>query len=597
MRNCFYMALPVAFTFLFYSGCSSYQGALHVDAKPSTQNVIQSTEENASTKPMNSTNEILPEKQGDIGKNQSILPINELQEIQSDVFRFTETGHILSENPYYYYAAAQLLSKTGDFNQVGEYLIKSIESDPESSFLKQELVLHYLYQQDIPAALRIVEQHLEKTPDDLDMLVLYGRIQQNQKNIPEAQQTYEDVIEKDPERKNVYLILGRLYMDQKDLASAMNTYEKLIQHFPSYYVGHFFVGKIHAAQGDFKKAEQSFYRALEIEPTLEEPRFELLDIYHSQGNEKKIVQVYQQIIENNPNNLRAAMALGYFYYQNKKYKQADDIFGEMGKRSLTDPDVIRKIIQLYLDTNEYHEAVIILEGMLKGAPESSDIHYMAGIAYNGLKDAEMTTKHLKQVLPGSMFYADAIAHMSFILQEKEEFDKAITVLRQGLDVDPDNVNLRYRLGVVYDLGGLKSLSIEEMKTVIQLDPEHSSALNYLGYTYAELGENLEEAERLIKKALEFRPEDGFFTDSLGWVYFKKGLIDQAVVFLEKAVDLEPKDPVILEHLGDAYLKANDKVKALEFYNRSLLERKEDNANKVELEKKIQELTSKGPQDG
>jgi len=147
------------------------------------------------------------------------------------------------------------------------------------------------------------------------------------------------------------------------------------------------------------------------------------------------------------------------------------------------------------------------------------------------------------------------------------------------------------------LGGMKSSSIQEMKAVIELDPEHASALNYLGYTYAELGENLDEAERLIKKALIYRPEDGFITDSLGWVYFKKGLIDQAVAMLEKAVDLEPNDSVILEHLGDAYLKANEKVKALEFYNRSLLERKGDNSNKVELKKKIQELTGKDSKDG
>ena len=114
-------------------------------------------------------------------------------------------------------------------------------------------------------------------------------------------------------------------------------------------------------------------------------------------------------------------------------------------------------------------------------------------------------------------------------------------------------------------------------------------MNYLGYTYAEMGENLDEAEHLIKEALKYKPDDGFITDSLGWVYFKKGLFDKAVELLEKAVALEPDDPIILEHLGDAYLEIDQKEKALEFYKRSLLKKEKD---KADLEKKIRVLNEK-----
>ena len=61
-----------------------------------------------------------------------------------------------------------------------------------------------------------------------------------------------------------------------------------------------------------------------------------------------------------------------------------------------------------------------------------------------------------------------------------------------------------------------------MQKVIALDPKHANALNYLGYTYADLGRNLDEAERLVKEALKYKPNDGYITDSLGWVYYKKG---------------------------------------------------------------------------
>ena len=114
-------------------------------------------------------------------------------------------------------------------------------------------------------------------------------------------------------------------------------------------------------------------------------------------------------------------------------------------------------------------------------------------------------------------------------------------------------------------------------------------MNYLGYTYADMGIELDEAERLVLMALETQPDDGYIIDSLGWVYYKKGLFDRAVSVLEKAVSLVPDDPTILEHMADAYLKIGAKEKALEFYRRSLSKKEKD---KEIIEEKIRALTEK-----
>jgi len=163
-------------------------------------------------------------------------------------------------------------------------------------------------------------------------------------------------------------------------------------------------------------------------------------------------------------------------------------------------------------------------------------------------------------------------------------------LKQGIEIDAKHVRLHFRLGVVYDKIGKKDQTIDIMRTVIRLDPKNANALNYLGYTYADLGTNLDEAEKLIRKALDYRPDDGYITDSLGWVFYKKGLYEKAVEMLKRAIKLVPTDPIVLEHLGDAYLKINNRTKALEYYNRSLKHQKKD---KEKIKKKIQTLTEKG----
>jgi Flp pilus assembly protein TadD len=88
--------------------------------------------------------------------------------------------------------------------------------------------------------------------------------------------------------------------------------------------------------------------------------------------------------------------------------------------------------------------------------------------------------------------------------------------------------------------------------VLERDPDHAAAMNFIGYLLAERGKDLDEAERLVRRALELRPDTGSFLDSLGWILFQRGDYPRAVEVLEKAVALEPEEPVILEHLGDAY---------------------------------------------
>jgi Flp pilus assembly protein TadD len=162
-------------------------------------------------------------------------------------------------------------------------------------------------------------------------------------------------------------------------------------------------------------------------------------------------------------------------------------------------------------------------------------------------------------------------------------------LNKALKISPNDEELHFLLGVIYDKDGNTKASIEKMKGVLKLNPSHAGALNYIGYTYADKGINLKEAEKFIKKALSIKPKDGYITDSLGWVYYKLGRINEAITELEKAVNLAPKDPLIIEHLGDAYSKLNILDKALEMYLRA----SELDPNKKELLRKIEEIKSKG----
>jgi tetratricopeptide (TPR) repeat protein len=106
--------------------------------------------------------------------------------------------------------------------------------------------------------------------------------------------------------------------------------------------------------------------------------------------------------------------------------------------------------------------------------------------------------------------------------------------------------------------------------VIALDPKNAEAYNYVGYMYAERGTNLDEAIKLIGKALDLEPENGYFIDSLGWAYYQQGKYPEALKELKRAVvKTKEPDPVIYEHLGDALVKNGLDEDALAAWEKAL----------------------------
>jgi Flp pilus assembly protein TadD len=190
---------------------------------------------------------------------------------------------------------------------------------------------------------------------------------------------------------------------------------------------------------------------------------------------------------------------------------------------------------------------------------------------------------------------DIISYLSTFYEQEGHLEKAMDLLTKGLADVPENTSLLFRLGAIQDKAGQKEACIATMKKIIRIDPDDASALNYLGYTYADLGIHLDQAEALIKKALKIKPDDGYITDSMGWVYYKKKEYEKAVFYLEKAATLTEYESIIASHLADAYVKTGRLSKALAVYHKAIVNAKAEDTDLVqELEAKIKDLEQQLP---
>ncbi len=113
-------------------------------------------------------------------------------------------------------------------------------------------------------------------------------------------------------------------------------------------------------------------------------------------------------------------------------------------------------------------------------------------------------------------------------------------------------NIYRKLGMCYEQTDQPQKAEAAFAKALELNPNDDGALNYLGYWWADEGRNLDEAIELISRAVELHPDNGYYADSLGWIYFKIGEANKAVIWLEHAIQLAPGDAVIHDHLGDVY---------------------------------------------
>jgi Flp pilus assembly protein TadD len=176
---------------------------------------------------------------------------------------------------------------------------------------------------------------------------------------------------------------------------------------------------------------------------------------------------------------------------------------------------------------------------------------------------------LKQALAKKPDDPEIMGYLVGVYQEKKDYANAIGLAKEMVALEPHNDKYHFTLGALYDEDKQKQLGVAEMHKAIEINPSNAPALNYLGYSYAEAGTHLMEAEKLIRRALNLEPEDGFYIDSLGWVYYQRGEYQKAIDELERAVNLTGSDPTITEHLGDAYSKIGKERDALRQYEDAL----------------------------
>jgi len=268
------------------------------------------------------------------------------------------------------------------------------------------------------------------------------------------------------------------------------------------------------------------------------------------------------------------------YLQAGKLDKAQAHLEALLKIDLANPQANRLMGFLLTDKEHYDEATRHFERVVNANPRFQPAYYElveAQLRSGKSKDAKQTLERAAAHFPDRGFlheYMSAIVHV-----ELKEYATAIKHYQvaeaKAVRVEPARLDARFyfQKGAALERGKEFVLAEEAFRKSLKLDPEFASALNYLGYMWAERGKNLKEARQFIEKALKLSPGNAAYLDSMAWVVFRQGEAKEALKWQLKALKAmeadKEKDAVLFEHLGDIYHSLKNDAKAREFWEKSL----------------------------
>lgn len=257
---------------------------------------------------------------------------------------------------------------------------------------------------------------------------------------------------------------------------------------------------------------------------------------NSQGDELPAIIYLRLALHLNPEHPLALITLADIFERLKSLERANEVFSR-----IPDNSPVRTTADVQIGLN--------LEQMGKG---EEAIKHLEELAKKRPDDVEVITS-FGNVLRSRKRYAEAA----------EVYSKAIEKI--GTPERSQWIMFYYR-GSAYERAKQWTKAEADLKKALELVPDSqpsgkAQVLNYLAYTWVDTNQNIDEAFRMLKRAVELSPRDGMIIDSLGWAHFRLGQYEEAVRELEKAVELKPGDPVINDHLGDAYWKVGRRLEA------------------------------------
>ncbi len=503
-----------------------------------------------------------------------------------------------------HFVEGMAFEENGEMDKALEAYRKVLNVDPGQSDLASRVAVLLIRQEDFPQAIDVLKDAIKANPNDAEpyrqLAYIYAKyLKKTDQAIdyanravalnPRDIEAYQRLVEIEfaaGEEKKVLEVLDRATKVRSDDPNFWTRLGKL-------YVAVLFKPDSQPKPDELRRVNEIFKKAADHANDDSTVLKDVADYYASSQQLKEAIPLYLRVLELQPDdaNAQEKLATGFILtnQRDKAVEMLEQIIKEHPEK-YQPYDLLAQVLdeeaRSLQRANHPDEAKAKFAKVAANYEQSLLINpnhagtylRLAELLLGPLKDPQRALKFLAEArrrFPGA---PEIVYYLAIAQREAKQIQQAVATFEEALhdaELDQDNeiVNAKFyfNYGATAEQAGLYDKAADLLRKSIALDPANAAeAYNYLGYMWAEHNMHLDEAEEMIKHALEIEPNNGSYLDSLGWVEFRKGKFDQALADLlraEKSMDRD--DPIVFEHIGDIYLKLDRVPEALESWQKAL----------------------------
>ncbi|MFH1984411.1 MAG: tetratricopeptide repeat protein [Pseudomonadota bacterium] len=408
-------------------------------------------------------------------------------------------------------------------------------------------------QRDWAAAEKAFSTLIVVHPGDVPAYMGMARVQIYQNKADAASHTLSRVIAEVPRAIEPRLSLIRLRFLLNDYAGAEKAARDALEHHPRMPLLHIILGGIYAAQTQWGEADESYQEAISIDDGNFWSYLAASRYYNGTGRSRQALEILLTAKRRLPQDVRVIDALARLHLHHGDVQAAEAAIAAALEQS---PGYVPALImkaEIDLGLKRWEAALAAVNRLLRFQPDYFHAHYLKGMAFLGGGQTDFAEKEFQLTIHLEPNFQPPYRELANIALARKQIDGAIFQYQKLVDRDPDQVSAHMMLGTLYSIQKDYERSEHHFRRALRIRPGLVGAANNLAYLLAQKGEHLDEALRLALAASERQPEDANVKDTLGWVYYRKGMLDSAIAQFRASLELNPDPAIVHYHLGLALM--------------------------------------------
>ena len=434
----------------------------------------------------------------------------------------------------------------------------------------------YLTTENPDKAIEVLEEVVDAEPQFADALALLAQAHEAKGDWDQASAVYEQAVLVGPGRVRYRRQLASALVNAGQPARALEVLRDLVQIRPDDAAGWFALSSLEFQRRNTAEAETAVRRVIDLEPEALRGPYLLTQILGAQSRYQELTEVLEPIVE------RAALAnvdpgqvasllqrLAAAHEQLGNHAAAIGALSSALDLSPSDLGVQAQLTQVYIEAERFDDAGDLVESGQRQRPDNLLLSRLEARLLSAQGELPGAVDVLRDALQKHQQEPAAHVALAGLYSEHDRVDDAVEVLKGAEQQFPNNTQILFQLGAVFEGGQRFTEAEAAFRRVLEREPDHAPALNYLGYMLAERNERLDESIQLIQRALDIDPDNGSYLDSLGWAYFKQDEFALAETALRRAGDQLLRNSVVQDHLADLLFRIERYEEAVLAWERAL----------------------------